>query len=57
MPDAWEKEHGLDAGSGADAGRDSDQDGYTDIEEYLNGTDPREKVDYTNLENNVDTIS
>ena len=37
--------------------RDADGDGYTNVEEYLNGTDPRKKMDYTNLDNNVDTIS
>lgn len=39
MPDAWEKEHHLDPGK-ASAADDHDGDGYTDIEEYLNGTDP-----------------
>ena len=57
MPDAWEKEHGLDAASAADGSIDSDGDGYTNVEEYLNGTDPQKKVDYHNLGNNVDTIS
>lgn len=57
MPDAWEQEYELDATSAADGSIDSDGDGYTNIEEYLNGTDPREKVDYTNLGNNIDTIS
>ena len=40
LPDAWERRHNpnhdLSWGSGADA----DDDGYTNIEEYLNGTDP-----------------
>jgi pectate lyase len=57
MPDAWEKEHGLDAASASDGSIDSDGDGYTNVEEYLNGTDPTTTVDYTNLGNNVDTIS
>ncbi len=57
MPDAWEREHGLDADTAAAADLDSDGDGYTDIEEWLNGTDPREKVDYGDFDNNVDTIS
>ncbi len=57
MPDDWEKKHGLDAASANDGSEDSDNDGYTNIEEYLNGTHPREKVDYTNFANNVDTIS
>lgn len=57
MPDEWEKKHGLNAASDSDSSQDADQDGYTNIEEYLNGTNPREKTDYTNFDNNVDTIS
>jgi hypothetical protein len=34
-----------------------DRDEYTNLEEYLNGTDPNVFIDYRNLENNVDTIS
>jgi len=36
MPDAWEKEHGLDPGDPSDAVADRDGDGYTNIEEYVN---------------------
>lgn len=57
MPDAWEKKHELNAGDAADGALDSDGDGYTNVEEWLNGTDPREAVDYSNYDNNVDTIS
>lgn len=57
LPDAWESRHGLDAGAGADGKADPDEDGYSNIEEYLNGTDPRVFIDYRNLDNNVDTIS
>lgn len=57
MPDDWEKQHELDPTSAADGNADSDADGYTNIEEFLNGTNPQEKVDYSNLGNNVDTIS
>lgn len=57
MPDAWETQHGLDAKTSSDGSLDTDGDGYTNVEEYLNGTDPREKIDYTNLGNNIDTIS
>ena len=32
--------------------RDNDGDGYTNIEEYLNGTDPSVSIDYTRPENN-----
>ena len=57
MPDAWEKEYRLNPADAMDGNLDSDLDGYTNVEEYLNGTNPREKIDYRNLGNNVDTIS
>jgi pectate lyase len=40
MPDAWETQHGLDSQNAQDAALDRDGDGYTNIEEYLNGTNP-----------------
>ena len=52
MPDAWETRHGLDPNDPADVEEDGDGDGYTSIEEYLNGTDPTAFVDYTKPENN-----
>ena len=57
MPDAWEEKFKLNPNLTDDGRLDSDNDGYTNIEEYLNGTDPLEKIDYTNLGNNIDTIS
>ncbi len=57
MPDAWEREHGLDPNNPKDGALDADGDGYTNVEEYLNGTDVNTKVDYRNLGNNIDTIS
>jgi pectate lyase len=45
MPDEWETTHRLDAGDPADTALDADKDGYTNLEEYLNGTDPRKGVD------------
>lgn len=41
MPDAWELRHGLDPADPADGSRDEDGDGYTNVEEFLNGTHPR----------------
>jgi len=52
MPDEWERKHRLDPDDGADHPRDIDADGYTNLEEYLNGTDPRRFVDYRDLDNN-----
>ncbi len=57
MPDEWEKSHALDPNQVADGATDLDGDGYTNFEEFLNGTNPQEKIDYTNLGNNTDTIS
>jgi hypothetical protein len=36
MPDAWEREHGLNADDAADGPADGNNDGYTNVEEYLN---------------------
>ncbi|MDR3219325.1 MAG: polysaccharide lyase [Dysgonamonadaceae bacterium] len=57
MSDEWEIKYNLDPKNPADGALDSDSDGYTNIEEYLNGTNPYEKINYRNLGNNVDTIS
>jgi pectate lyase len=57
MPDDWETRHQLDPENPADGPADADEDGYTNLEEWLNGTDPREHIDYLDLKNNVDTIS
>jgi pectate lyase len=57
MPDAWEKANGLDPKDASDGAKDKDGDGYTNLEEFLNGTNPDKKIDYTDLKNNIDTIS
>lgn len=56
MPDAWESGHGFDPHDIADGSKDHDGDGYTNVEEYLNGTDPTVFVDYKKPENNVNTF-
>ncbi len=35
MPDSWETEHGLNPHDAGDGAQDSDNDGYTNVEEYL----------------------
>jgi pectate lyase len=40
MPDDWERRHGLNPRDPSDGPADKDHDGYTNLEEYLNGTDP-----------------
>jgi hypothetical protein len=41
IPDYWEDQFGFDKHSSKDAMQDSDGDGYVNIEEYFNNTDPR----------------
>ncbi|NOS70684.1 MAG: polysaccharide lyase, partial [Verrucomicrobia bacterium] len=55
LPDAWEKKHGLNPTNASDATGDLNGDGYTNIEEFINGRDPKaKKVDWTDLKNNAD---
>jgi hypothetical protein len=42
MPDAYEDEHGFNKLNAADADADADNDGYTNYEEFLLGTHPRQ---------------
>ena len=56
MPDEWEKRYGFDPHDAANTSKDKDNDGYTNIEEYLNGTNPTEFIDYTRPENNINTL-
>jgi hypothetical protein len=56
MPDWWETKYGLDPNDPSDATGDLNGTGYTNIEEYLNGTDPTVFVDYKKPENNVNTL-
>ena len=40
MPDIWEEQFGLNLSDPTDGPMDADGDGYTNIEEYLNATNP-----------------
>ncbi len=44
MPNAWETKYGLNPYSSLDAAGDLNGDGYTNIEDFLNGLDPRAEV-------------
>jgi subtilisin-like proprotein convertase family protein len=44
MPDGWEVQYGLDP-LADDASDDLDGDGYTNLEEYIDGTDPTQEPD------------
>jgi hypothetical protein len=56
MPDAWEKKYGLNVNDPSDAIKDLNGDGYTNIEKFINGIDPTQKVDWTKPENNRDML-
>ena len=45
MSDRWEETFGLDPNDASDNSLDSDSDGYTNIEEFLNSTDPNVVTD------------
>ncbi|HVT91145.1 MAG TPA: hypothetical protein VHD56_19990 [Tepidisphaeraceae bacterium] len=57
LPDEWEAAHGLNPKDPADAQLDSDKDGYTNLEEYLNHTDPKQFIDYHDAKNNIDALT
>jgi pectate lyase len=40
MPDNWEKKYGFDPNDPSNSTRDTNGNGYTNIEEFLNGTNP-----------------
>jgi len=42
MPDKYENKMGLNSNDASDAAGDLDDDGFTNLEEYLAGTDPRD---------------
>jgi hypothetical protein len=57
IPDWWKKKYGLDVNDPSIAGKDSNGDGYTNIEKYLDGIDPSKKTNWKDLKNNVNTLS
>jgi hypothetical protein len=57
IPDWWKQKYHLDLQDASLASRDADGDGYTTVEEYLNGTDPTVKVDYRDLKNNSNPLA
>lgn len=56
MPDAWETANGLNPNDPSDATKDCTGDGYTNIEKYINGIGTKNKVDWTDMKNNFDTL-
>jgi hypothetical protein len=57
MPDEWELVNGLNPNDPTDANGDINGDGYTNIEKYINGIDPKTKIDWRNLNNNRDVLA
>ena len=57
MPDEWEIANGLNPNDPSDANGDCNGDGYTNIEKFINGIDTKVKVDWTNMQNNYDTLA
>ncbi|MBI2510358.1 MAG: polysaccharide lyase [Opitutae bacterium] len=58
MPDDWEIAHGLNPHDASDAIKDANGDGYTNIEKFIYGLDPRApRTDWTDLKNNVDPLA
>lgn len=57
MPDEWEIANGLDPNDPSDANKDCTGDGYTNIEKYINGISTKVKTDWTDLNNNHDTLA
>lgn len=53
IPDWWHVKYGLAPKEWLDPSGDLNGSGYTNIEEYLNRTDPTKFIDYTDLTNNV----
>jgi hypothetical protein len=42
IPDDWETAHGLNPHLASDAALDSDGDGFTNLQEFIMGTDPQD---------------
>ena len=57
IPDWWKRKYGLDLNDSSVAAKDCNGDGYTNIEKYLNGMDPGRRLDFTDPNNNVDTLT
>ena len=46
MPNDWEKKYGFNPNDPADAAKDADGDGFTNLEEYKAETDPKDKTSH-----------
>lgn len=57
MPDSYEEKVGLNPKDAADATGDLNGDGYTNIEMYIHNINPGTRIDWSDLNNNVDTLA
>jgi hypothetical protein len=57
MPNDWEIRYGLNPKDASDARKDMSGDGYSNIEKFINGIDPKKKMDWKNPKNNHDTLA
>lgn len=57
MPNDWETKYGLNPNDPSDARKDMSGDGYSNIEKFINGIDPKKKMDWKNPKNNHDTLA
>ncbi|WAC13955.1 pectate lyase family protein [Dyadobacter pollutisoli] len=57
MPDDWENKVGLNPKDASDAQKDMSGDGYSNIEKFINGIDPKKKTDWKDPNNNHDTLA
>lgn len=57
MPDVWEMKYKLNPNDSSDAILDCNGDGYTNIEKYINGIDPKKKANWKDPKNNFDTLA
>lgn len=57
MPDRWEVKYGLNPKDASDAKGDLNKDGYTNIEDYINGINPKKTINWKDLSNNKETLN
>jgi hypothetical protein len=56
IPDWWKQKYHLDVNDPDLANKDCNGDGYTNLEKYLDGLDPTERVDWKDPKANVNTL-
>ena len=56
IPISWKKQYHLDVDDSGLAQKDLQGDGYTVMDKYLAGLDPRKKIDWNDPRSNVNTL-